>query len=67
MDDKHYISLLTGTGPGLLPHEPIALIISGNPEGLNKFASSCSVEVDATLSNPQFGKHPPHCLLRVPV
>jgi hypothetical protein len=52
MDDNDYVSLLTGTGPGLFPHEPMALV---GDCSLKKFAGSLPLEVDATLSNPQYG------------
>jgi hypothetical protein len=51
MDDKDYVSLLTGTGPGLFPHEPMALVVSDNSIGLNRLASS-----DAALSDPRHGE-----------
>jgi hypothetical protein len=55
VDDTDHVSLLTGTGPGLLPHEPMALVV--NDHSLKQFAGSLSSEVDATFPNPRYGKY----------
>jgi len=51
INDGDRISLLTGTGPGILPHDPMSLVISNNSIGLDRLAS-----FDAAFSDPRHGK-----------
>jgi hypothetical protein len=61
MDDKSRVSLLTGTGPGSSPHEPMALVVKNeDSKGFRyppEFAISGSDDVDMELSEARYCAH----------